>query len=159
MIKTSTIASAATRVLVHAVCGLVTEHRGRGDSEISLRCKPQTAVCGLVTEEARRKTLIKDFHDALSYRHRWKALKTLLKDFSLKDHNSWKYVWTARAAHEKIELRMQTVVSGLVGTSSLRRAGNLATFQTTKPWRDQGFFCRSGKAQNMQTADYLRRPL
>ena len=58
----------------------------------------------------------------------------------------------ARAAG-KFELRMQTVVCGLVGTSSLRRAGNLATLQTTKPWRDQGFFCRSGEAQNMQTAD------
>ena len=75
--------SAARRF--NAVCGLVTEHRSRGNSEISPRCKPQTAVCGLVTEEAKRKTLIKDFHKELSYRHCLKALKALLKDFSLKD--------------------------------------------------------------------------
>ena len=51
--------------------------------------------------------------------------------------------------HEKFELR----------TSSFRRAGNLATLQTTKPCRDQGFFCRSRKAQNMQDAHDLSEPI
>ena len=62
-------------------------------------------------------------------------------------------IWPPRG---KFELQMQTVCMQSGTSPATSPSLKSTTLQTTKPSRDQGFFCRSMKAQNMQDVNYWR---